>query len=142
MVTPIPYPIAIAKMRIDVVLVLNRCPTEAGKRRPLSRARPVTHLYSTIVIRGRLPRLNTPIGETQMGEPPAPDAETLAILAALYHDHPRWAIWLPQSGGHWTAVRPAGSRPPSAQSPILWVRADTSTELGERMRNADGTLHF
>ena len=77
-----------------------------------------------------------------MGQPPAPDAETLGMLAVLYRDHPRWAVWLPLPGGQWTAVRPAGSRPPAAQSPMLWVRADTPAELGERIRNADGALHF
>jgi len=46
------------------------------------------------------------------------------------------------AGGEWTAVRPAGSRPPTIQMPMLWVRADTSVELGERMRRADETLRW
>ena len=75
-----------------------------------------------------------------MTKTPAPEPETLAVLVALYRDHPRWAIWLPLPGGQWTAVRPAGSRPPSMTMPMVWVRADTSVDLADRMRRADETL--
>jgi hypothetical protein len=68
------------------------------------------------------------------------DSETLAALAALYREHPRWAVWLPPPGGQWTAVRVAGSRPPSPDLPMLWVRAITSQELAHRMRRLDATL--
>jgi hypothetical protein len=85
-------------------------------------------------------RSNGLIQEEPMIEPAAPDAETLALLTALYRDHPRWAIWLPLPGGQWTAVRPAGSRPPSPQMPMLWVHADTSVDLADQMRRADETL--
>jgi len=71
------------------------------------------------------------------------DAGTLAAITTLYRDHPRWAVWPPLSvGGQWTAVRPAGSRPPGPETPMLWIHAATVTELGERMRNADAALEF
>ena len=73
-----------------------------------------------------------------MREPYVPDLE---LLALLYRNHPRWALWLPLSpGGPWTAVRPAGSRPPGPGVPLLWVSAATAAELGERMRNTGTAL--
>jgi hypothetical protein len=68
------------------------------------------------------------------------DEETLAALVSLYHDHPRWAVWLPRPGGQWTAVRAAGSRPPSPDMSLLWVCAITSHDLADRMRRLDATL--
>jgi len=68
------------------------------------------------------------------------DALTLAEAVALYRDHPRWAVWLPAVGGGWAAVRPAGSRPPAPEVPMLWVHADSADELGARMRQADAGL--
>jgi len=71
---------------------------------------------------------------------PVPDPELLAVLTALCRDHPRWAVWLPLPGGPWIAVRPAGSRPPSPQMPMLWACADTSVELADRMQRSDESL--
>jgi hypothetical protein len=69
------------------------------------------------------------------------DTEALAVIAALHREHARWAVWRPQSAsGRWTAVRPAGSRPPGPEVPLLWVSATTAAGLGERMREADATL--
>lgn len=71
----------------------------------------------------------------------AADAETFAVVAALCRDHPRWAVWPPASpGGQWTAVRPAGSRSPGPEVPMVWVQAATTVELGEGMRHADAAL--
>ena len=68
------------------------------------------------------------------------DALTLAEVAVLYRDHPRWAVWMPVAGGEWAAMRPAGSRPPGPEVPMLWVRAGTAAELGGRMSRADAGL--
>ena len=61
----------------------------------------------------------------------------LAEAVILLRDHPQWAIWLPASGGDWTAIRPASSRPPSPELPTIWVHADTASELAELMQAAD-----
>ena len=68
------------------------------------------------------------------------DALTLAEVAVLHRDHPRWAVWVPVAGGEWAAARPAGSRPPGPDVPMLWVRAGTAAELGGRMSRVDGGL--
>jgi len=61
----------------------------------------------------------------------------LAEATILLRDHPQWAIWLPASGGDWTAIRPASSRPPSPELPTIWVHADTASELARLMRSTD-----
>ena len=61
----------------------------------------------------------------------------LAEAIILLRDHPQWAIWLPASGGAWTAIRPASSRPPSPELPTIWVHADTAGELARLMRSTD-----
>ena len=68
------------------------------------------------------------------------DALTLAEVVVLYRDHPRWSIWMPVAGGEWAAVRPAGSRPPGPEVPMLWVHAGTAADLGGRMSRADERL--
>ena len=68
------------------------------------------------------------------------DALTLAEVAVLHRDHPRWAVWMPADGGEWTAVQPTGSRPPGPEGPMVWVRAGSAAELSERMSRADGAL--
>lgn len=68
------------------------------------------------------------------------DALTLAEVVVLYRDHPRWAIWMPVAGGEWAAVRPAGSRPPGPEVPMLWVHAGTAADLRGRMSRADARL--
>ena len=64
----------------------------------------------------------------------------LAEAAILLRDHPRWAVWLPASDHDWTAVRPASSRPPGPEVPMLWVHAGTAGELARMMRAADAQL--
>ena len=61
----------------------------------------------------------------------------LTEAVILLRDHPQWAIWLPASGGDWTAIRPASSRPPSPELPTIWIYADTASELAQLMRSAD-----
>jgi hypothetical protein len=68
------------------------------------------------------------------------DAQVVAEMVALYRDHPRWAVWLPMPGGQWEAARPAGSRPPSPEVPMIWVHADTAAGLADQMRGVDGQL--
>ena len=68
------------------------------------------------------------------------DAPTLAAVADLHRDHPRWAVWVPVADGEWAAARPAGSRPPGPEVPMLWVCAGTAAELGGRMSRADAGL--
>jgi hypothetical protein len=71
------------------------------------------------------------------------DEGTLAAIVMLHRDqeHQRWAIWPPLSaGGQWTAVRPAGSRVPGPESPLVWVQAMSAEALGQRMRNANDAL--
>jgi hypothetical protein len=69
-----------------------------------------------------------------------PDARVIAEVVALYLDHPRWAVWLPPPGGGWAAARPAGSRPPGPEMPMVWVHASTAAELADRMRRVDAQL--
>jgi len=68
------------------------------------------------------------------------DPLTLAEVALLHRDHPRWAVWVPPAEGEWAAVRPAGLRPPGPEVPMLWVYATTAAELGGRMSRADAGL--
>lgn len=68
------------------------------------------------------------------------DAPVIAEATRLCRNHPRWAVWLPGSGGGWAAVRPAGSRPPGPEVPMLWVRAESAGELAASMSAADTTL--
>lgn len=64
----------------------------------------------------------------------------LVQAAFLLRAYPRWAIWLPADGREWTAIRPAGSRPPSPEMPMLWVKAATAGELARKIRAADDQL--
>jgi len=71
------------------------------------------------------------------------DAETskdITQAIALYREFPAWAVWLPYRGRRWTAVRPASARAPGPDLPMIWVHADTATELTERMQRADAQL--
>ena len=67
----------------------------------------------------------------------AGSARRLAEVAALVHAFPRWAVWVPEGSGTWTAARPAGSMPPGPEAPMVWVRAETAGELATLMRAAD-----
>jgi hypothetical protein len=79
------------------------------------------------------------IGAERVGEAPVrPDEmRSLAEAVILLRDHPYWAIWLPVSGRDWTAVRPASSRPPAPELPMMWVHADTASELARLMDAMD-----
>lgn len=69
------------------------------------------------------------------------DPETLAAVTSLYREHSRWAIWPPRTRfGKWTAVRPASSRAPGPELPLLWAAGDTAVELSAQMRRADEAL--
>lgn len=67
----------------------------------------------------------------------AGSARRLAEVAVLAHAFPRWAAWLSEGSGTWTAARPAGSMPPGPEAPMVWVRADTAGELANLMHAAD-----
>jgi hypothetical protein len=64
----------------------------------------------------------------------------LAQAALVMHDHPAWAVWLPAHGSGWTATRPAGSRPPGPNLPMLWVHADTAEQLVGLIQAADSQI--
>jgi hypothetical protein len=68
------------------------------------------------------------------------NAQALGEVVSLYLDHPLWAVWLPADNREWVAVRPASSRPPAPEVPMVWVAAETAVELGARMRVADAGL--
>lgn len=70
--------------------------------------------------------------EDPAGAPPGA-VEAVALLA----EHPSWAIWLPVGGRDWTAVRPASSRPPGPDLPLLWAQASTAAGLARKMRALD-----
>jgi hypothetical protein len=64
----------------------------------------------------------------------------LAEVAVLVHAFPRWAVWVPEGGDTWTAVRPAGSMFPGPEAPMIWVRAGMAGELASLMRAADAQM--
>jgi GNAT superfamily N-acetyltransferase len=67
-------------------------------------------------------------------------ARRLAEAAVLIRAFPRWAVWLPEGSGTWTAARPAGLMPPGPEAPMVWVRAGTAGQLASLMRAADTQL--
>lgn len=70
----------------------------------------------------------------------ARDSQVLAEIVWLQLDHPLRAVWRSVEGRGWTAVRPAGSRPPGPEAPLLWVQATTTAQLDVRMHSADAGL--
>jgi hypothetical protein len=70
----------------------------------------------------------------------AGSARRLTEVVVLVRAFPRWAVWVPAGSGMWTAVRPAGSMPPSPEVPMVWVRAGAAGELADLMRTADAQL--
>ena len=70
----------------------------------------------------------------------ASDSQVLAEIVWLHLDLPLWAVWPPADGRGWIALRPAGSRPPGPEVPLLWVQATTVVELDARMHAADEGL--
>jgi hypothetical protein len=70
----------------------------------------------------------------------ARSVRVLVEAAILLRAFPRWAIWLPPTGGTWTAARSADSRPPGPEIPMIWVTAGTASELADRLRTIDSQL--
>src|SRR5579871_6644756 len=66
--------------------------------------------------------------------------QAIAEVIVLYREFPDWAVWLPDGGRPWTAVRPASARAPGPDLPMIWVSAATAAELTGRMRRADAQL--
>jgi hypothetical protein len=79
------------------------------------------------------------------GKPVVPDpastGQIVAEVIALHQEFPAWAVWLPWTGGRWTAVRPASSRAPGPELPMVWLHASTSRELAQDMRRVDAQLN-
>jgi hypothetical protein len=66
--------------------------------------------------------------------------QAMSQVIVLHREFPAWAVWLPQRGGPWTAVRPASARAPGPDLPMIWVHAPTCVGLADRMRGADAQL--
>jgi hypothetical protein len=66
--------------------------------------------------------------------------QAITEAVVLHRDFPAWAVWLPQRGGPWTAVRPASARVPGPDLPMIWTHAATPAELADRMRGVDAQL--
>lgn len=64
----------------------------------------------------------------------------IAEVIALLGEFPAWAVWLPWRSGRWTAVRPASSRVPGPELPMVWLHAASSAELAAEMRRVDAQL--
>jgi len=64
----------------------------------------------------------------------------IAELTELLGEFPAWAVWLPWRGGCWTAVRPASSRGPGPDLPMVWLHAAATAELAADMRRVDAQL--
>jgi hypothetical protein len=73
-------------------------------------------------------------------EPGTAARQIIIEVIALHQEFPAWAVWLPWRDGRWTAVRPASSRAPGPELPMVWLHAATSRELAEGMRRADAQL--
>jgi len=68
------------------------------------------------------------------------DRQAITEVIALYREFPAWAVWLPQGGRPWTAVRPASARAPGPDLPVVWTQAGTAADLAGRMRSVDAQL--
>jgi hypothetical protein len=66
--------------------------------------------------------------------------QALAEITDLHREFPAWAIWLPDHGRDWTAVRPASGRAPEPTLPMVWANAESAAELADQMRSVDGQL--
>lgn len=51
-----------------------------------------------------------------------------------------WAVWLPHRGRRWTAVRPALSRAPGPDLPMVWIHAATGAQPADQMRDVNAQL--
>ncbi len=79
-------------------------------------------------------------GKSVVSDSAAP-GRIVAEVIALRQEFPAWAVWLPWTGGRWTAVRPASSRASGPELLMVWLRAATSRELAEDMRRVDAQLN-
>jgi hypothetical protein len=66
--------------------------------------------------------------------------QAIIEVIALHREYPAWAVWMPDRGRPWIAVRPASARVPGPEVPMIWAGAVTAAELGDRMRRADGVI--
>jgi hypothetical protein len=67
--------------------------------------------------------------------------QALAEITGMHREFPAWAIWLPDHGRGWTAVRPASGRAPEPTLPMVWASAESAAELADQMRSIDGQLN-
>jgi hypothetical protein len=81
----------------------------------------------------------SPLREELAGVAPD-DREAIIQLIALYREFPVWAVWRPYRGHGWIAVRPASSRAPGPDLPMVWVHGQNAAELSRRMSAVDGQL--
>ena len=75
-----------------------------------------------------------------LGQLGSANAQALAEIVSLCRDHPLWAVWPAVLGRGWVAVRPAGSRQPGPEVPLVGVFGETSADLAARMCVADSAL--
>jgi hypothetical protein len=75
-----------------------------------------------------------------LGQLGSANAQALAEIVSLRRDHPLSAVWPAVLGRGWVAGRPAGSRPPGPEGPLVWVFGETSADLAARMCVADSAL--
>lgn len=66
--------------------------------------------------------------------------QAIAEITGLHREFPAWAIWLPDRGRGWTAVRPASDRAPEPTLPMVWASAESAAELADQMRSVDEQL--
>ena len=65
--------------------------------------------------------------------------QAITQVVVLHREFPAWAVWLPERGRPWTAVRPASARAPGPDLPMVWVHG-TAADLAGRMRAVDAQL--
>jgi len=75
-----------------------------------------------------------------LGQLGSTNSQALAEVVSLCRDYPLWAVWPAVLGRGWVAVRPAGSRPPGPEVPLIWVFGENSADLAARMCVADSAL--
>jgi hypothetical protein len=64
----------------------------------------------------------------------------IAEVIGLHREFPAWAVWLPHDRRQWIAARPASSRAPGPDLPMIWAQATSATALADQMRAADAQL--
>jgi hypothetical protein len=66
--------------------------------------------------------------------------DAITQVIALHREFPAWAVWLPYRGHPWIAVRPASTRAPDSELPMIWAKAETIEELADKMRRVNAQL--